>query len=41
MYNWVSSVNLEDKVAIDALLETQKIYESILKEVTKNHDLEN
>ena len=35
MYNWISSVNLEDKAAVDGLLDTQRIYEDILKGVTK------
>ncbi len=36
MYSWISSANVEDKASVDALLETQRIYESILKDVTKN-----
>ena len=36
LYNWISSANIEDKKAANALLETQKAYEAILKEVTKN-----
>lgn len=36
MYNWISSANIEDKAARHELLETQRIYENILKDVTKN-----
>ncbi len=36
MYNWLSSANIEDKAAVDGLLETQRVYENILKDVTKN-----
>ena len=36
MYNWISSANIQDKAARDALLETQRVYENILKDVTKN-----
>ncbi|MFT5660410.1 MAG: hypothetical protein ACI9TV_001051 [Sulfurimonas sp.] len=37
IYNWISSANIEDKVAVDGLLETQRIYEAILKDVTKTN----
>ncbi len=36
MYSWISSANVEDKASVDGLLETQRVYESILKDVTKN-----
>lgn len=36
IYNWISSANIEDKASVDGLLETQRVYESILKDVTKN-----
>ena len=36
MYNWISSANIEDTAARHGLLETQRIYENILKDVTKN-----
>ena len=36
IYNWISSANIEDKVLVDSLLDTQREYESILKDVTKN-----
>lgn len=36
IYNWISSANIEDKVLANALLDTQKVYEAVLKDVTKN-----
>lgn len=36
IYNWISSTNIKDKASLEALYETQRVYESIVKEVTNN-----
>jgi len=36
IYNWISSANIEDKLLTKSLLNTQREYENILKDVTKN-----
>ncbi|MDQ7045531.1 MAG: DUF302 domain-containing protein [Sulfurimonas sp.] len=36
IYNWINSANIEGKASIDGLLQTQSVYENILKDVTKN-----
>ena len=36
IYNWISSAHIKNKAAVHGLLETQRVYENILKDVTKN-----
>ena len=36
IHNWINSANVKDKEAIETLLETQRVYEAIVKDVTKN-----
>jgi len=36
MYNWISSAHVKDKASVDGLLETQSVYENMLKEMTQN-----
>ena len=36
IHNWINSANVKDKEAIETLLETQRVYEAIVKDVTRN-----